>query len=207
MVLDTDVLAQQIRDAGEEGALRVLQGTVVDDTPPTPAHSRVQLADGRIVSVRGMCAVGSEVTVHAGKGFAQLPGVPRFGVIATRAATQSIPNASGTDIIWTAASMDTHSYIVLPSSVATARHPGAHSISATIDATVGLQNRCYLEIRIDGSITRRARLPFTGNGEDRATVSTSPVLAVGDTVVVQFYHASGAARSVTATLDMQRITY
>ncbi len=77
----------------------------------------------------------------------------------------------------------------------------------TIDVTVGLQNRCYLEIRIDGSITRRARLPFTGNGEDHATVSTSPVLAVGDTVVVQFYHASGAARSVTATLDMQRITY
>ena len=198
--------ARALIEASDSG-LRLERGTVVDQDAPSPAHAMVRLADGLVVPALGACALGADVTLIVGGGVVMLMAPPRVGLTAIRAAAQSIPNVSGTNISWTSKTGDTSGFLIPTSTTVTIQHPGVYALSCQVDFTSGLGGRCYLEIRIDGSVVRRFRQPFAVSGEDRASVGATPPLAVGDTIVVQVYHSSGADRSLTATLDVWRVAW
>jgi hypothetical protein len=199
---DVTALASLLKQPSD--SMRFERGTVVADTPPTPAHSRVQLADGRIISVLGRAAVDADVTVIVGGGVAIYAPAPRFGVIATRTAA-NVANSTITALTWSTIVQDTHSYLPTGSSTVTIKNSGVYSIAVTLNSNRGITTRGYVELATVGSLTRTLRTSIMA-GEDKSSLSTTLALGVGDTVKVSMYQVSGGTASVSGTLDLWRIS-
>ena len=205
---DVTALASLLKQPSD--AVRFERGTVVADTSPTPAHSRVQLADGRIISVLGAMVPNADTSVLVGGGVTMLTAAPRFGVTAVRTSGQAITSGSpplGTPpqaITWPTITLDTHGYLTPGGSVITIRQPGTYSISTTIDLSRGMSGRCYLQLTASGSAPRVCRVPIVLD-EDLAYISATLPLAVGDTVTVGVVQNTSFTVTVMGSLDVWRI--
>ena len=199
---DVTALASLLKQPSD--SMRFERGTVVADTPPTPAHSRVQLADGRIISVLGVAAEDADVTVIVGGGVAIYAPAPRYGVSATRTAA-SVSNASETVLTWSTITADTHTYLTAGSGTVTIRNAGLYAISVSTNSNRGISGRGYLQIATTGSKTRTYRASI-GVGEDKPGIAATLALAVGDTIKVSLYQDSAGTASVSGTLDVWRVS-
>lgn len=187
-------------------AWRVERGTVVPDTPPTPAHCRVELPDGKVITANGAAVSGAVVDVLTDGSTARLLAPTRAGGSWSRTSGQSVGSGSQTTITWTTEAVDTHGYLTPTSGTVTipTGMGGLYAISVALDAGAALGGRCYAQITAAGQIFRG---PFTSPGEDRVAVAVTVPLAAGDTVSVAMYHASGSTISFTGALHVYRVSY
>lgn len=187
-------------------AWRVERGTVVPDTPPTPAHCRVELPDGKVITANGAAVSGAVVDVLTDGSTARLLAPTRAGGSWSRPSGQSVGSGSQTTITWTTEAVDTHGYLTPTSGTVTipAGMGGLYAITAQLDAAAPLGGRCYGQVTAAGRIYR---VPFTSPGEDLVSVSATVPLAAGDTISVAVYHASGSTIAWTGYLDVYRISY
>ena len=187
-------------------AWRVERGTVVPDTPPTPAHCRVELPDGKVITANGAAVSGAVVDVLTDGSTARLLAPTRAGGSWSRPSGQSVGSGSQTTITWTTEAVDTHGYLTPTSGTVTipAGMGGLYAITAQLDAAAILGGRCYGQVTAAGQIFRG---PFTSPGEDRVAVAVTLPLAAGDTVSVAMYHASGSTISFTGALHVYRVSY
>lgn len=202
--------ADELADILKPGSpWRVEQGTIVADVAPTPAHCRVQLPDGRVISVLGAAIAGTYVQVMTDGATAFLVPPGRAGITATRTSGQSIGSGSQTTITWTAETVDTHGYLTPTSGTITipAGMGGLYAIGADVNGSNGTSGRSYLQLMIAGSRSATIRGPWTSAGEDQASIARALPLAAGDTVSVALYHATGSSLSWTGTVDIWRISY
>ena len=185
---------------------RVERGTIVADVAPTPAHCRVELPEGRVISVLGAAMPGTYVQVMTDGSIAFLVPPGRAGGSWSRTSGQSVGSGSQTTITWTTETLDTHGYLSPTSGTVTipAGMGGLYAISVALDAGAALGGRCYAQITAGGQIFRG---PFTSPGEDRVAVAVTLPLAAGDTVSVAMYHASGSTISFTGALYVNRASY
>ena len=185
---------------------RVERGTIVADVAPTPAHCRVELPEGRVISVLGAAMPGTYVQVMTDGSIAFLVPPGRAGGSWSRTSGQSVGSGSQTTITWTTETLDTHGYLSPTSGTVTipAGMGGLYAISVALDAGAALGGRCYAQITAAGQIFRG---PFTSPGENRVSVSATVPLAAGDTVSVAMYHASGSTISFTGALHVYRVSY
>ena len=187
-------------------AWRVERGTVVPDTPPTPAHCRVELPDGKVITANGAAVSGAVVDVLTDGSTARLLAPTRAGGSWSRPSGQSVGSGSQTTITWTTEGLDTHGFLTPTSGTVTipAGMGGLYAITAQLDAAATLGGRCYGQVTAAGRIYR---VPFTSPGEDLVAVSATLPLAAGDTISVAVYHASGSTIAWTGYLDVYRISY
>ena len=187
-------------------AWRVERGTVVPDTPPTPAHCRVELPDGKVITANGAAVSGAVVDVLTDGSTARLLAPTRAGGSWSRPSGQSVGSGSQTTITWTTEGLDTHGFLTPTSGTVTipAGMGGLYAITAQLDAAATLGGRCYVQ---DTAAGRIYRVPFTSPGEDLVAVSATLPLAAGDTISVAVYHASGSTIAWTGYLDVYRISY
>ena len=187
-------------------AWRVERGTVVPDTPPTPAHCRVELPDGKVITANGAAVSGAVVDVLTDGSTARLLAPTRAGGSWSRTSGQSVGSGSQTTITWTTEAVDTHGYLTPTSGTVTipAGMGGLYAISVALDAGAALGGRCYAQITAAGRIYRT---PFTSPGEDHVSVSATVPLASGDTISVAVFHTSGSTIAWTGYLDVYRISY
>ena len=185
---------------------RVERGTIVADVAPTPAHCRVELPEGRVISVLGAAMPGTYVQVMTDGSIAFLVPPGRAGGSWSRTSGQSVGSGSQTTITWTTEGLDTHGFLTPTSGTVTipAGMGGLYAITAQLDAAATLGGRCYGQVTAAGRIYR---VPFTSPGEDLVAVSATLPLAAGDTISVAVYHASGSSRAWTGYLDVYRISY
>ena len=185
---------------------RVERGTIVADVAPTPAHCRVELPEGRVISVLGAAMPGTYVQVMTDGSIAFLVPPGRAGGSWSRPSGQSVGSGSQTTITWTTEAVDTHGYLTPTSGTVTipAGMGGLYAITAQLDAAAALGGRCYGQVTAAGRIYR---VPFTSPGEDLVAVSATLPLAAGDTISVAVYHASGSTIAWTGYLDVYRISY
>lgn len=185
---------------------RVERGTIVADVAPTPAHCRVELPEGRVISVLGAAMPGTWVQVMTDGAIAFLVPPGRAGGSWSRTSGQSVGSGSQTTITWTTETLDTHGFLTPTSGTVTipAGMGGLYAISVALDAGAALGGRCYAQITAAGQIFRG---PFTSPGEDRVAVAVTVPLAAGDTVSVAMYHASGSTISFTGALHVYRVSY
>ena len=201
------VSADELADILKPGpAWRVERGTVVPDTPPTPAHCRVELPDGRVITANGAAVSGAVVDVLTDGSTARLLAPTRAGGSWSRTSGQSVGSGSQTTITWTTEAVDTHGYLTPTSGTVTipAGMGGLYAISVALDAAAALGGRCYAQITAAGRIYRT---PFTSPGEDLVSVSATLPLASGDTISVAVYHASGSTIAWTGALHVYRVSY
>lgn len=199
--------ADELADILKPGpAWRVERGTVVPDTPPTPAHCRVELPDGKVITAAGAAVSGAVVDVLTDGSTARLLAPTRAGGSWSRTSGQSVGSGSQTTITWTTEAVDTHGYLTPTSGTVTipAGMGGLYAITAQLDAAAALGGRCYAQITAAGQIFRS---PFTSPGEDRVAVSATVPLASGDTISVAVYHASGSTITWTGALYVNRASY
>lgn len=199
--------ADELADILKPGpAWRVERGTVAPDTPPTPAHCRVELPDGRVITANGAAVSGAVVDVLTDGSTARLLAPVRAGGSWSRTSGQSVGSGSQTTITWTTEAVDTHGYLTPTSGTVTipAGMGGLYAITAQLDAAAALGGRCYGQVTAAGRIYR---VPFTSPGEDLVAVSATLPLASGDTISVAVYHASGSTIAWTGYLDVYRISY
>lgn len=187
-------------------AWRVERGTVVPDTPPTPAHCRVELPDGKVITAHGAAVSGAVVDVLTDGSTARLLAPTRAGGSWSRTSGQSVGSGSQTTITWTTETLDTHGYLSPTSGTVTipAGMGGLYAISVALDAAAPLGGRCYGQVTAAGRIYR---VPFTSPGEDHVSVSATVPLAAGDTISVAMYHDSGSTIAFTGALDVYRVSY
>lgn len=200
-----DALAATLR-APDPAAMRFERGTVVADTTPSPAHCRVQLADGRVISVLGVAPVGTDVSLIVGGGVVTLGPCPRVGVSAVRTSGQSTTSGAQADLSWPTVSATHAAYLTAGGSAVTipAGLGGMYTVTVAVDASVGLGARAYLSLILGGSMTRTYRCPLSGGGEDRLSVTAALPLLDGDTVTAAVYQSTGSV-SWTAYLDLWRV--
>jgi len=201
------VSADDLADLLKPGpAWRVERGTVVPDTPPTPAHCRVELPDGKVITANGAAVSGAVVDVLTDGSTARLLAPTRAGGSWSRTSGQSVGSGSQTTITWTTEAVDTHGYLTPTSGTVTipTGMGGLYAITAQLDAAAALGGRCYAQITAGGRIYRT---PFTSPGEDLVSVSATVPLASGDTISVAVYHASGSTIAWTGALDVYRVSY
>ena len=201
------VSADELADLLKPGpAWRVERGTVVPDTPPTPAHCRVELPDGKVITAAGAAVSGAVVDVLTDGSTARLLAPTRAGGSWSRTSGQSVGSGSQTTITWTTEGLDTHGFLTPTSGTVTipAGMGGLYAITVALDADAPLGGRCYAQITAGGQIFRG---PFTSPGEDRVAVAVTLPLAAGDTVSVAMYHASGSTISFTGALYVNRASY
>ena len=185
---------------------RVERGTIVADVAPTPAHCRVELPEGRVISVLGAAMPGTYVQVMTDGSIAFLVPPGRAGGSWSRTSGQSVGSGSQTTITWTTEGLDTHGYLTPTSGTVTipAGMGGLYAITAQLDAAAALGGRCYGQVTAAGRIYR---VPFTSPGEDLVSVSATVPLAAGDTISVAVFHTSGSTIKWTGYLDVYRISY
>ncbi len=194
--------ADELADILKPGpAWRVERGTVVPDTPPTPAHCRVELPDGRVITANGAAVAGTYVDVLTDGSTARLLAPTRAGGSWSRTSGQSVGSGSQTTITWTTEAIDTHDYLTPTSGTVTipTGMGGLYAITAQLDAGATLGGRCYAQITAAGRIYRT---PFTSPGENLVSVSATVPLASGDTISVAMYHASGSTIAFKGALDV-----
>ena len=199
--------ADELADILKPGpAWRVERGTVVPDTPPTPAHCRVELPDGKVITAAGAAVSGAVVDVLTDGSTARLLAPTRAGGSWSRPSGQSVGSGSQTTITWTTEAVDTHGYLTPTSGTVTipAGMGGLYAITAQLDAAAPLGGRCYAQITAAGRIYRT---PFTSPGEDLVSVSATVPLASGDTISVAVFHASGSTITWTGALYVNRASY
>lgn len=184
---------------------RVERGTIVADVAPTPAHCRVELPEGRVISVLGAAMPGTYVQVMTDGSIAFLVPPGRAGGSWSRTSGQSVGSGSQTTITWTTEGLDTHGFLTPTSGTVTipAGMGGLYAITAQL-VTYFISGRCYAQITAAGRIYRT---PFTSPGEDLVSVSATVPLAAGDTISVAVFHTSGSTITWTGALDVYRISY
>ena len=199
--------ADELADLLKPGpAWRVERGTVVPDTPPTPAHCRVELPDGKVITANGAAVSGAVVDVLTDGSTARLLAPTRAGGSWSRTSGQSVGSGSQTTITWTTEGLDTHGFLTPTSGTVTipAGMGGLYAITAQLDAADYLDGGCYAQITAAGRIYRT---PFTSPGEDLVSVSATVPLAAGDTISVAVFHTSGSTITWTGALYVNRASY
>lgn len=184
---------------------RVERGTIVADVAPTPAHCRVELPEGRVISVLGAAMPGTYVQVMTDGSIAFLVPPGRAGGSWSRTSGQSVGSGSQTTITWTTEGLDTHGFLTPTSGTVTipAGMGGLYAITAQL-VTYFVSDRCYAQITAAGRIYRT---PFTSPGEDLVSVSATVPLAAGDTISVAVFHTSGSTITWTGALYVNRASY
>lgn len=199
--------ADELADLLKPGSpWRVERGTIVADVAPTPAHCRVELPDGRVITANGAAVSGAVVDVLTDGSTARLLAPVRAGGSWSRTSGQSVGSGSHTAITWTTEAVDTHGYLT-PTSATLTIPPGlggVYALSVRLDAGSPLGGRCYGQLTAAGRVYR---VPFTSPGEDVVSVAATIPLAAGDTVSAAMYHASGLTISFIGHFDAWRVSY
>jgi len=201
------VSADDLADLLKPGpAWRVERGTVVPDTPPTPAHCRVELPDGKVITANGAAVSGAVVTIQRGGGVTLLGPCPRVGCELERTAGQSAPSASTTNVTWPTIVVDTHSYAVASGSTVTIRQAGLYAVIFHALMSAAVAGRSFVQVVTAGSKARVGRYILAA-GEDRGVATTTLALKVGDTLQASVYHTTGSTLTVTGYLEVWRVAW
>lgn len=185
---------------------RVERGTVVPDTPPTPAHCRVELPDGKVITANGAAVSGAVVDVLTDGSTARLLAPTRAGCELERTAGQSAPSASTTNVTWPTIVVDTHSYAVASGSTVTIRQAGLYAVIFHALMSAAVAGRSFVQVVTAGSKARVGR-SILAAGEDRGVATTTLALKVGDTLQASVYHTTGSTLTVTGYLEVWRVAW
>lgn len=202
--MSADELADLLKP--ESGPMRTEQAVVVPASPPTAAHSMVQLADGPVVPVLGAAVSGGQVTIQRGGGVTLLGPCPRVGCELERTAGQSAPSASTTNVTWPTIVVDTHSYAVASGSTVTIRQAGLYAVIFHALMSAAVAGRSFVQVVTAGSKARVGRYILAA-GEDRGVATTTLALKVGDTLQASVYHTTGSTLTVTGYLEVWRVAW
>lgn len=199
--------ADELADLLKPGpAWRVERGTVVPDTPPTPAHCRVELPDGKVITANGAAVSGAVVDVLTDGSTARLLAPTRAGCELERTAGQSAPSASTTNVTWPTIVVDTHSYAVASGSTVTIRQAGLYAVIFHALMSAAVAGRSFVQVVTAGSKARVGR-SILAAGEDRGVATTTLALKVGDTLQASVYHTTGSTLTVTGYLEVWRVAW
>ena len=198
----------------QAGPARILQGLVVPATPPSPAHSMVQLGDGSIIPVPGMAVVGGQVTLVREGNVTTWGYCPMAGCEVARSTALAVANKTVVSVTWPTVVTDTGplaggglTYATANSSTITIRESGLYAMNFAMTWSVYITGRAFAQFVTTGSTAVTHRMSIS-TLEDKGAVTATLRLKVGDTVTVSVYHETGSSRNVaSASLSVWRIAW
>jgi hypothetical protein len=194
------------------GAVTIAAGNVTDErmlVSPTLPAMRVPSATARTLSVPSPVAgqvsdLGGRLEQYDGSAWQRVAwstSAGRTGWRLRRAANQSIPNTTPTDISWDTEDTDTDGFITVTAATITVPTGlgGLYVIGATLSGPSWVQNAGYTgRVIVDGT---GYALPASGAGEPAVNAPAGMFfpLNAGSTVTVRMTQTSGSAQNFTAS--------